>query len=247
MSRRVPQVALVLGLALGSVASLAHAEDQRGRASIGGSVGVSDYVGGGDFTTGNEIRPAGELVFGYVYRTHTQIVSHVGYTWNGYKTCYTADGRERCDGWKGLPEAYLPPNGEIYENEPAIVKSSYATVEIQRNWGIKNLQPHLNLGAGIYGWRVGTTRHALKDPVTQKQLRGIAPGVTVGFGVEDYVGPRVSLDFMAVTHYILLSDKTAFPSGFNENLTNAQFRLSARWYFGLGKGGAKAPAKPAGK
>ena len=146
-----------------------------------------------------------------------------------------------------MPAAYLAPNGEIYPGEPAIVKTTYATAEIQHNWGFGHLQPHLNLGAGVYGWRVGTTRHALKDPITQKQLRGMAPGLTVGFGVEDFVGPRVSLDFEGVTHYILLSDKASFPSGFNENPTLAQFRFTARWYFGLGKGHNSPGASPKGK
>lgn len=246
MSRRFPQAFLALTLALGCVASLAHAEDQRGRASIGGTIGVSDFVSGGDFTTGNEFRPAGELVFGYVYGTKTQFVSHAGYTWNGYKTCFQQDGRTRCDGWGGLAaERYT--GVELYPNEPAIVKTSYATAEIQKNFGIGHLQPHLNLGVGLYGWRVGTTRHAIKDPVTQKELRGMAPGLTVGFGVEDYVGPRVALDFEAVTHYIMLSDKAAYPTGFNDNPTLAQLRFSARWYFGLGKGGTSPAPKPAGK
>ncbi len=247
MPRRFPRTFLALSVALGCVASAAHAEDQRGRASIGGTLGVSRFVAGGDFTNGVEPRPAGELVFGYVYRTHTQFVSHVGYTWNAYKTCYLSaeDGRTRCDGWKGIEDRYR--GVELYPHEPAIAKASYATAEIQHNWGIGHMQPHLNLGVGLYGWRVGTTRHAIKDPVTQKELRGMAPGVTVGFGVEDYVGPRVALDAEVAMHHILLGDKVAYPTGFHDNPTLAEIRFSARWYFGLGKGSSGPAARPAGK
>lgn len=245
MPRRFPKAFLGLSLALGCAVSLAHAEDQRGRASIGGTVGVSRFLTGGDFRVAAEPRPAGELVFGYMYRSHTQFVSHVGYTWNGYKTCYTADGRVRCDGWKGIASRYA--GVELYPGEPAIAKASYATAEIQHNWGFAHLQPHLNLGVGLYGWRVGTTRHAIKDPVTQKELRGMAPGLNVGVGVEDFVGPRVSLDAELAAHYILLSDKTSFPTGFNNNPTLGELRFTARWYFGLGKGSVGPSSKPAGK
>ena len=230
---------LVIPLALVQAVTGARAEDQRGRGSIGASLGAMRWTGGIDLRQGAEVRPMGEAVFGYVWRSNIQFVSHVGFGWNGYNTCYQAeDGSSVCSGWSSLiPRGYSPDT-----ERPAVSRVGYATAEIQQNFGIGKYQPHVNLGAGMYGWRAGSTRHVLKDPATQEHVSGISPGLNLGIGVENYVHPRVAIDAAVAGHYIFSANQTKLPSGFGQNAHYVQLRLGVRWYFGIGAGGALLPA-----
>jgi hypothetical protein len=200
------------------------------------------WTGGPDLASGNKARPMGEVIFGYVWRTHTQFLTHIGFAWNGYKTCYTdSTGREYCGDWDMLtPRGY----SDLNRMTPAIARVGYATAEIQRNFGIGRYQPHFNLGVGLYGWKIGSTRYTLKDPATQRKLSAISPGINASIGVEDYVHTRVALDAAVVGHYVFSGDPQNFPSGFYQNSHYVELRLSARWYFSISGAGAELPPPP---
>lgn len=222
--------AAVIGF--GAAATLVHAEDLRGRGSIGGTLGAMLWTGGHDLSDGAEPRPHGEIVFGYVYRTHLQLVSHLGYAWNGYNTSYTDPntGATYTGGWsKLIANGYRPSD---FDNErPAVARVGYLTAELQRNFGIGKYQPHVNVGAGLYAWRAGSTRRPLVDPVTRNKTTGVAPGVNASIGIEDYASTQVAVDASLAGHYVFSSAPDRLPSAFNKDAHFVELRLGIRWYF----------------
>ncbi len=222
-------------------ASLVHAEDLRGRGSIGANIGGMLWTGGSDLSEGAEPRPHGELVFGYVWRTHTQFVSHLGFAWNGYNTSYIdGDGVRHEGGWSKLvPRGFRESDLDL--SRPAIARVGYLTAEIQRNFGIGKYQPHVNVGAGLYSWRVGSTRRVLVDPVSRNTTSHVSPGINFAIGVEDYASNSVALDANVAAHYVMSADATRLPTAFNQNSHFVEVRLGLRWYFTISGAAPQLP------
>jgi hypothetical protein len=232
--RRSARVALTAAAALAwsaAATSLAHAEDLRGRGSVGANIGGMLWTGGSDLSDGAAPRPHGEVVFGYVWRTHTQFVSHLGFAWNGYNTSYIdGNGVEYKGGWsKLIGRGYQESDLDL--ERPSIARVGYLTAEIQRNFGIGKYQPHVNVGAGLYSWRVGSTRHVYIDPTSRNKTSGVSPGVNIAIGVENYVSNTVAIDANVAAHYVMSADAARLPAAFNENSHFVELRAGLRWYF----------------
>jgi len=233
-------------LALLTVASTCLAADPDttgalpGRASIGGSLGLS-YFGhtsgtgsnvdskatlsnwSGPYSVGAEPRFSLAASFRYVMTRHLRWQVSPGFLWTGYSK-------------RGIP---APMYDENFPTDP--YKDHYLTIVAPAQAQIQYLihkKPwlfHAGVGGGVYRLWVENHRKVLKDPVTFVKHTGVYPGASFEFGAEHFMKslPNTSVEFVTDGHLVFAQDDKKFVSGLNSNVFAMGLRIGVNYYFPL--------------
>jgi hypothetical protein len=205
------------------VSAPAMADDLTGYASVGMRAGLAQFTGGLNFDRlkpnsqsyygkSTAPRPAGDLVFGYVWSDHINLDLWSSWAWSRLKS-----------------------------DSPGAEDSFYVATVVPVLLGARYLardghpwRPYVGAGGGIYWWSVlNRDLSAAKDPGSFARLRKGVPGVYGTLGVQHRFSKYITGTGDVVYHYLFAEDLKDFPSGFNENKSYVQVRLGVNFYFSV--------------
>ena len=235
MSLRVSCVSAAV-LALLTLASACFAADsltviQRGKASLGGQLGLSRFLSDEDYTKSRDAggafgssdvrqRFAFAANFRYTMSPSWRWQIAPGYTWTGYQ--------------KDSPVPFPDPNypGDTTK-EKYLTQAMPVSAQIHYVHRLGKWYWHFGGGPNVTRVWIENRRKVLKDPVSKKLHKGFYPGASFEVGAERYLKslPSVTLEFAASGHYVMAQRDEQFPSGFNSALSWAELRFGANYYF----------------
>jgi len=193
-----------------------------GRASIGGALGLSQFIADADYSKGAQPRPAFSGAFRYVINDWLRWQVSPGHTWTAYKNSEPAP----------FPDPNFPADS---------IKNDYITqivpISIQMQYLLRGpgWLYHIGLGPGIYRVWVENHRKVLKDPDTRDLHRGLYPGVSGQVGAERFMSglPSTSVELTVAGHWIFCEKDEQFPNGYNSFLASVEARIGVNYYFSL--------------
>jgi hypothetical protein len=211
-----------------AVAVPAWASDLTGHASVGLRAGAALFTGGLNYDRIKFIdpgtgaarlydksvspRPAGDLVFGYVWSDHLKLDVWTSWAWSRFKS-----------NAPGSADSFY-----VVTSVPVLIGARYLARD-GHPW-----RPYAGVGGGIYWWSMlSKDLNAAKDPETQVRLRKGVPGLYGTLGVERRFSKYITGTGDVVYHYLFAEDLNDFPSGFNGNKSYMQFRLGVNFYFSV--------------
>lgn len=212
-----------------------HAFAFPGRASLGGSAGLSRFLADGDYVksrdgggTGRDLwgtrdaamRFAFALNLRYAVSNHFRWQVSPGFLWTGYK-----------DHAKAPFETDYFPGDSLKGRYLTLVMPAQAQIQLLQR--TKGWLFHEGVGGGAYRVWVEQDRHVLKDPITKRLHTGFYPGLTAEIGGERFLKSltTVSLEWAVASHLVFAERDKQFPSGFNSNVWTSEARIGANYWF----------------
>jgi hypothetical protein len=205
--------------------------------AVGGQIGESFFVGGGDFSKGAEPRFSFAGSFRYVS-------TRWGWQLNPYFT------------WAAYAVNTPLPAGFYDPANPADPDKNYFLTQIAGASGQLMLLRTRgswtwHLGAGPAAYRVVLENHrkVVKDPVTFDRHRGTYWGATAEIGAEHFLKnlTTTSVEWTFAWQTAFAKKDNLFPSGFSDSPQAIELRVGAHYYYDLSllkkPGGKTAPAK----
>jgi hypothetical protein len=193
------------------------------KGGVGGSLGLGQVLGQGDYSEDSRPRFSFAGQFRYVMTPAWRWQFGPGLAWAAYK--------------KGAPAPYTDIN---FPTQPAI-KDDYLTLVVPVSAQLQYVQRrgpwmyHAGAGPGLYRMWVQNRRKVLRDPFTHDLHRGLYPGFTIEFGGERFLKniTTTSIELSSATHFVLARRDDQFPSGFNGSVRLTDFRVGVNYYFDL--------------
>jgi hypothetical protein len=221
-----------------------------GRASVGGSLGLSSFGHGdptqsdykadwrnwsGQYSVGAQSRFSFAGAFRYQVSNRLRWQVSPGFEWMGFAK-------------KGIPAPFTDVNFPTEKNkDDYLVLLAPISVQVQALVHGKTWLQHVGVGGGAYRLWVENHRKVLKDPVTLRTHRGVYPGVSFEYGAEHFFKglPNTSIELMADANWVFAQREKQFVSGLNSNVFAGGLRVGTNYYFDP-KRFTKAPAQPPG-
>lgn len=208
-----------------------------GRGGIGGQLGACMFTADralgsswfGDYSDGAAARSAFEGHWRYQFTPWLRGQLATGFSWAGYADKHPAPFTDLNFPTETNKKSYLtlllPTSLQIQ----ALVK---------RGWWVY----HVGAGPGVYRVWIENHRKVLKDPVSLKLHRGLYPGGSAELGVERFLRglSNTSLEATVTGNLALAQRHEQFPSGFDSNVMDVEYRIGGNYYFTPGQ--RKTPA-----
>ena len=206
-----------------------------GRASLGGSAGLSRFLADADYVkqrdgggTGRDLWGTRDAAMRFAFAAHLRyaLSNHLrwqvspGFLWTGYK-----------DHAKAPFETDYFPGDSLKGRYLTLVMPVQAQIQLMQRTG--GWLFHEGVGGGVYRVWVEQDRHVVKDPITKRLHTGFYPGVTAEIGGERFLKSltTVSLEWSIASHLVFAERDEQFPSGFNSNVWTAEARFGANFWF----------------
>lgn len=233
---RLASLVALLCLATASVSQAQSADSVAtkgplpGRGSIGGQVGGSYIVSGGEYADGTQPRFSFAGQFRYVISRSWGWQVSPYFTWNGY-----------------VSHADAPFVDDNFPSE-GVSKQFYLTqlvgADAQLQWTSKPGRSRWHVGAGPSLYRVVLQNHrkVVKDPVTLERHSTTHLGATAEIGWERFLKklPNTSIEVTAGWHMAFAKDDTKWVSGWNDSPMFTELRLGGNYYYDFRRGKADA-------
>lgn len=209
-----------------------------GRASLGGSGGLSRFLADADYVKSRDGGGTGRDLWGTRDAAmRFAFAAHLRYAWSNRFRWQVSPGFL----WTGYKDHAKAPFATDYFPGDSL-KGKYLTLVMPVQAQIQMLQRtkgwllHEGVGGGLYRVWVEQDRHLVKDPVTKRLHTGFYPGLTAEIGGERFLKsmPAVSLEWSAASHLVFAERDEQFPSGFNSNVWTAEARFGANYWFNPG-------------
>lgn len=150
-----------------------------------------------------QVRPIGKAVFRYRMNSTWLMSVETGFGWNSYA-----------------------------ESDDLVTWVIPTTIGLERRFGeLWGATTYFDFGAGFYVWAQRRGGHFIKDPVTNKDLHGIDPGVYAGVSGETHLTGHVTLTVHSTLHFMYETNSDDFPSGFGGNDLFIDLRAGLNYYF----------------
>jgi len=204
-----------------------------GRGGIGGQIGSSWIVAGGDYAKGSQPRLTFMGHFRYQSSTHWGWQVSPYFTWNGYVSHAQA------------PYEDLNFPGEGTSKEFYLTQLIGADSQVQWfNTGGRT-RWHVGLGPSVYRVVLENHRKVLKDPISLELHSGTHIGGSAEFGYEKFMGklPNTSIELTAAWHIAFAKSEVRWQAGWNDNPQAIEFRIGAHYYYDFRKAKPKS-SKP---
>jgi hypothetical protein len=204
-----------------------------GRGAIGGQIGSSWIVAGGDYAKGSQPRLTFMGHFRYQSSTHWGWQVSPYFTWNGYVSHADA------------PYEDLNFPGEGTSKEFYLTQLIGADSQVHWfNTGGRT-RWHIGLGPSVYRVVIENHRKVLKDPISLELHSGTHIGGSAEFGYEKFMGklPNTSIELTAAWHIAFAKSEVRWQAGWNDNPQAIEFRIGAHYYYDFRKPKPKS-AKP---
>ena len=236
---RLASVAFVLLLASTSVSfaqqadttSLLHTGMKPHTGAIGGQIGESFLIAGGDYAKGATPRFSFSGSFRYLASSRWGWQVDPYFTWAGYNV--------------GTASPLIDPA------RPADrTKDAYLTQILGANAQLMYLHTrhawtwHVGAGPALYRVVLQNHRYVIKDPITFEKHQGTYLGATAEVGAERFLKnfSTTSLEWTVAWHAAFAKDDARFPGGFSDSPQGIEVRFGGHYYYDLTA--QKKPAKP---
>jgi hypothetical protein len=196
-----------------------------GRGAIGGQIGSSWIVAGGDYAKGSQPRLTFMGHFRYQSSTHWGWQVSPYFTWNGYVSHADA------------PYEDLNFPGEGTSKEFYLTQLIGADSQVQWfNTGGRT-RWHVGVGPSVYRVVIENHRKVLKDPISLELHSGTHIGGSAEFGYEKFMGklPNTSIELTAAWHIAFAKSEVRWQAGWNDNPQAIEFRIGAHYYYDFRK------------
>ncbi len=234
-------LALLAALTVASACSAANSGPGigPGRAGIGGQIGGGMFTPDralsstwfGDYSDGAEARFAFQGQWRYQFRPWMRAQLSAGFAWAGYEPRHAVP----------FPDPNFPTE-TVKRNYLTLLlpMSLQAQFLVKQGWWLY----HVGAGPGVYRVWIENHRKVLRDPVSLDLHRGLYPGGSAEIGIERFLNslPNTSLELAVSGNLALAQRKTQFPSGFDSNVMDVEFRIGGNYYFTPGVRKAPTPA-----
>ena len=235
------RLASVVALVFLATANVSHAQKADsiatkgalpGRGGIGGQIGSSYLLSGGEYSEGAQPRFSFIGHYRYVISRHWGWQVSPYFTWNGYVSHAVAP----------YPDLNVPTEGT--SKQFYITQILGAASQLQFYGGNGRSRWHLGAGPAIYRVVIQNHRAVLKDPVSLELHSKIHLGASAEFGVERFLKklPNTSIEVTAAWQAAFAKDDTKFPSGWNGTPMAAELRIGGNYYYDFRRG--KTAPKP---
>jgi hypothetical protein len=219
---RCASCAVLAWLTAASVCVAAEGDYGPRKGGVGGGLGLGQFVGNGDYSSGAQMRFSFSGNFRYVMTNHWRWQFSPGLTWAAYK--------------KGEPAPFTDIN---FPADPT--KNDYLALLVPMSAQLQfvtrsgSWMYHLGAGPGLYRVWVENRRKVLRDPTTFDLHRGVYPGVSFEFGGERFLKniTTTSIELTTTTHYVLATRDDQFPNGYNDRVLATDLRIGVNYYFDL--------------
>lgn len=220
---RCVSFAALAWLTAASVCTAADSEYAPRKGGIGGSFGLSRYLGQGDYSTGARPRFsfAGNLRYVMTQRWRWQFSP--GFTWSAY-----AKGSQA-----PFSDINFPTDPQVKNDYLALLAPFSVQVQSVARRG--SWMYHVGAGPGLYRVWVENRRKVLRDPTSLELHRGLYPGISFEFGGERFLRAitTTSIEITTSTHYVFARRNDQFPEGFNDKVLATDLRIGVNYYFDL--------------
>jgi len=195
-----------------------------GRGAVGGQAGVSYFFADGDYSNGAQPRLSFAGHFRYVMGGGWQWQVSPYFTWSAYSV--------------GTQAPFTDPNfpNEV-DKDHHLTQVVGGAAQIQKAFGKGRTRWHVGGGPAIYRVVVQNHRKVLRDPITNARHQGTYLGATAEVGVERFlkVLDNTSVEWTVAWQGAFAQDASAFPSGYDGNVSAVELRFGGHYYFDFKK------------
>jgi hypothetical protein len=219
---RCASCAVLAWLTAASVCFAAEGDYAPRKGGVGGGLGLGQFFGNGDYSSGARPRFSFSGNFRYVMTKHWRWQFSPGLTWTAYK--------------KEEPTPFVDinfPADATKNDQLALLVPMSAQVQFVARTG--SWMMHLGAGPGLYRVWVENRRKVLRDPTTFDLHRGVYPGMSFELGGEKFLKniTTTSIEITSTTHYVLSRRNDQFPNGYNDPVLSTDLRIGVNYYFDL--------------
>lgn len=213
-----------LAAGLFAVPSIAHAQDETGKGSLGATLGYPLILSPGELKWGQKPRLMGKGNFQYVINNRWRTSFKFGYGWFGWSDQFNAPFVLQAE----------QAGGDTTKGDQLLIMNPFTAVVHYTHPLGKSWLGFVGLGPGAFRVNIQNDHRTIFDPVTHERYKFGSFGLSGELGAEYFLAANKNVSLLGMGSFDYLfggASKEKFPSGYSGTYMFMDLNIGVNVYF----------------